>query len=864
MPQVINTNFASLNAQRNLSHSQNKLQVSLQRLSSGLRINNAKDDAAGLAISDRFTTQIRGLGQASRNANDAISLAQTAEGALLETTNVLQRIRELAVQSANSTNVSSDRISLQSEINQLLSELDRISSTTSFNGLKLLDGSFAAQTFQIGSESNQTINVTVSGATADALGINKISTSDSINGNNINGIANSTHSGFMTTAGNAFAGTAYTNVQDNDNVQTPQTITATDYYGNTTTVDIDVTHGSSINLINKLNTLTGVTAVESKTNIAILDFSSTLVENNDEVSFTIRGFGTHVISFSRDIEKYTSLEDQVAAEINTLPVTSNIVAAVKNVGEVVLTREIAPTSVGIGIEGFIVNESASVRVDSFTEGTDNAGIMQFTLAAAASAISFAIDDTDQATSASNLLSALQADANYGSSFEAELNTVGTGVIVHAIKGMAIDISAISDGDGTTSDEGFTVTAIDAGTSIDGSGAGSGAITAASAPVIIDGTDVDVTMSFEGLILTEDANDSARKMNNIDVMLETGYSITSTATGTGSILDNTAPGIAAPITRYGNADISDGNNVAAQTLTINGEVSVSIDVLAQSSADIIAAQINSISSVTSVTATARTTAIINNLSADGVVSFTMNELSVSANVKASDLSSLVTAINDQSGKSGVTAVLSQNGASIILEHSIGDDIGIANFSSTSAVDGAGGSTVTMDITGSVGGATTLQAGGINAGTRHASIVGGEIEFKSTAGYFSVSTDLTELTNGLFSGESDQLQASENKSVRSIDISTVDGAAVAIDIADGALASVNSIRANLGAVQNRFESTISNLSKSVENLSAARSRIQDTDFAAETAILTRNQILQQAGVAMLAQANSLPQLVLSLLQ
>ena len=861
MPQVINTNFASLNAQRNLGHSQNKLQVSLQRLSSGLRINNAKDDAAGLAISDRFTTQIRGLGQASRNANDAISLAQTAEGALLETTNVLQRIRELAVQSANSTNVSSDRISLQSEINQLLSELDRISSTTSFNGLKLLDGSFAAQTFQVGSESNQTINLTVSGATADSLGINKISTSNSINGNDINGMANSTHSGFMLTAGNAFAGTAYANVQDNDNVQTPQTITATDYFGNTTTVGIDITHGSTNNLINKLNTLTGVTAVESKTNTAILDFSSTLVENNDEVSFTIRGFGIHAVSFNRDTEKYTKLEDQVAAEINTLPDNSNIVAAVNNAGEVVLTREITSTSSAIGIESFIVNESASIQIDSFTEGTDNAGTMQFTMAAAASTISFVIDDTDQVTTASNLLSALQADANYGSSFEAKLNTSGNAVIIHAIKGEVIDISAITDGNGANSDEGFTIAALDAGTTI--GGAGAGAVTAASAAVTIDGTDVDVTMIFEHLTLTEDANDSARKMNNVDVMLETGYSITSTVTGTGSILDNSAPGIAAPITRYGNADIGDGNNVAEQTLTINGEVSASIDVLAQSSADIIAAQINSISSVTSVTATARTTAIIDNLSADGVVSFTMNELSVSANVEASDLSSLVTEINNQSGKSGVTAVLSRDGASINLEHSTGKDISIADFSSTSAVDGAGGATVTMDLTGSAGGATTLQAGGINAGTRHSSIVGGEIEFKSTAGYFSVSTDLTELTNGLFSGESDQLQASENKSVRSIDISTIEGATAAIDIADGALASVNSIRANLGAVQNRFESTISNLSKSVENLSAARSRIQDTDFAVETAILTRHQILQQAGVAMLAQANSLPQLVLSLL-
>ncbi|HED36001.1 MAG TPA: flagellin domain-containing protein, partial [Gammaproteobacteria bacterium] len=166
MPQIINTNIPSLNAQRNLNKSQGELTTSLERLSSGLRINSAKDDAAGLAIANRFTSQIRGLTQASRNANDGISLAQTAEGALSESTNIIQRVRELAIQSANSTNSAQDRLSLQSEVNQLVSELDRISNTTSFNGLKLLDGSFTAQSFQVGAEANQTINVNVEGATA--------------------------------------------------------------------------------------------------------------------------------------------------------------------------------------------------------------------------------------------------------------------------------------------------------------------------------------------------------------------------------------------------------------------------------------------------------------------------------------------------------------------------------------------------------------------------------------------------------------------------------------------------------------------------------------------------------------------------
>ena len=159
MASVINTNIQSLTAQRNLSTSQNSLSTSMQRLSSGLRINSAKDDAAGLAISERMTTQIRGLNQAGRNANDGISLAQTAEGALGTIGNNLQRIRELAVQSRNATNSSEDRAALQKEVAQLKSEVDRVASDTSFNGTKLLDGSFTSKAFQVGANAGETISI---------------------------------------------------------------------------------------------------------------------------------------------------------------------------------------------------------------------------------------------------------------------------------------------------------------------------------------------------------------------------------------------------------------------------------------------------------------------------------------------------------------------------------------------------------------------------------------------------------------------------------------------------------------------------------------------------------------------------------
>ena len=171
MSQVINTNILSLNAQRNLTNSAATLQTSLQRLSSGLRINSAKDDAAGLAISERFTTQIRGMNQAVRNANDGISLAQVAEGALGEVNNNLQRIRELAVQARNATNSDADREALNREVEQRIGEIQRVATQTEFNGTKLLDGGFASQVFQVGANQGQTISVdSIANSQANALG----------------------------------------------------------------------------------------------------------------------------------------------------------------------------------------------------------------------------------------------------------------------------------------------------------------------------------------------------------------------------------------------------------------------------------------------------------------------------------------------------------------------------------------------------------------------------------------------------------------------------------------------------------------------------------------------------------------------
>ena len=174
MAQVINTNSLSLITQNNINKNQSALSTSIERLSSGLRINSAKDDAAGQAIANRFTSNIKGLTQAARNANDGISLAQTAEGALGKVGDMLQRMRELAVQSANATNSKTDREALQAEVSQLISEIDRVAKTSEFNGTKLLNGTFAGAVFQVGSAAGD--NITVGGLTdATAAKLSSIS-----------------------------------------------------------------------------------------------------------------------------------------------------------------------------------------------------------------------------------------------------------------------------------------------------------------------------------------------------------------------------------------------------------------------------------------------------------------------------------------------------------------------------------------------------------------------------------------------------------------------------------------------------------------------------------------------------------------
>ncbi len=862
----INTNVASINAQRNLNSSQSGLATSLQRLSSGLRINSAKDDAAGLAISDRMTSQVKGLSQASRNANDGISLAQTAEGALGESTNILQRVRELAVQSANSTNSSSDRLSLQAEVNQLVSELDRISDTTSFNGIKLLDGSFQSQQFQVGADAGQTIQVSVTKATSNSLGIEKVSTD-----NNVLGSAVATNGNYVTTnsttlgeAANAATYAAALTATDLGTAGAQQ-ITITPPNGAAATVltlaspaDLDASVIAS-----KLDANTGVTATASNS-VTIDNPVFDGIQNGDEISFDItsgNGSTTQTIFFTYNADTY---EEDFDSNLSSAVDALNKTNANSDLSYDGTSNTISSTSgANLGIADFnkIDTSRGSISSDFL-----NGEAINFT-------IGFGTTETLGITLATNIsdvvtdLKALTGAVDNGDNTYTFTNAAGNESITFTHDTVADTLSFQTSTDGSLP-AGSTAVSI-TGLSTSAGAAATASITLASgsgstggttdvllaANTITDVTAVSVdtsTIKFGDQLVKDldtTGTQAAIKIGELDIFLDDNFTIQSDKTA-GSIFA-TAGGVDAKLTEGGLGDTSEGNNVESQKLTIAGTGSGSVNINKDDTADLIVSQINAIADVTGVNASASSTATLSNLTGDGVVSLTLNGTELSANVTKNDLTALTSSINDQASKTGVIATLNITNDEITLSNQTGENIEIQDYNSSNA-------SATIDVGGAIGVDTTL-----TGGKGDSTVVGGTIEFKSTAGSFSVNSNIEAADGGLFAASANKLNSSKLESVESLDISTVAGANAAIDIIDGALSNIDSNRADLGAIQNRFTSTISNLSVSIENISAARSRIQDTDFASETAELTRNQILQQAGTAMLAQANQLPQSVLSLL-
>jgi flagellin len=319
----INTNLSSLNAQRQLTSTSSSLSRSFERLSSGLRINGARDDAAGLSITTRFTAQIRGLNQAVRNSNDGISLAQTAEGALNETTNILQRMRELSVQAANDTNNDSDRASLQAEVAQLKSELDRIAETTNFNGNKILSGDFLARDLQVGANVGETLSVSIDGAATTDLARQVRTESTTVTGASFTGAMTITYSGDKTASVRA------TNAGDDQLSTSNKSFSAI----------------AKAAAINSLAETTGVRAIVGETKVeggaiggSVLDTSNYIEINDQKISgFTVQA---------------NDADGSLVDAINAVADETGVVASLDSDSQLVLTaadgRNIEVTVTGAG------------------------------------------------------------------------------------------------------------------------------------------------------------------------------------------------------------------------------------------------------------------------------------------------------------------------------------------------------------------------------------------------------------------------------------------------------------------------------------------------------------------------------------
>lgn len=682
MPLYINTNVSSLNAQRQLNKAGMGLDQAMERLSSGSRINSAADDAAGLAISNRQTSQIRGLDQAVRNANDGISLIQTAEGALSESTNILQRMRELSIQSANGIYSDTDRATLDAEVSQLVSELDRIAKTTSFNGQNILDGSLGDIDLQVGSQANQTIGFSISAVDAGTLGMGSLSAD--------------------------------------------------------------------------------VVSDEIAANFSTLSFS--------DQDVLINGQAIGAISTGSSVE---DLVDKINENVNGVTAATAV--------------DLTASSVGTGIVG----DTASVVTLTNNDGTTQ---------------SIQIKNTDSLQE--------YADA--------------------VNEGFGGRVSATIGDDGKLSMSAQDARALD-----------------------ITGTD---TTGTDGgarakIILTSDSGD--------DITIERGSTGNMTDLNNLGFRETDSGGVIEGVGLVAN---SNGANEAltAGELTINGVV---IDHSDSASLEKKVANINDVSDQTGVTAVAYATMTIDMTSfvASGAATtdnLEINGVAVDLNLAASaSTEDVVAAFNDWSDQTGVSARLL--GTNVVLESDQGA-INISNatadtfFGSTSGIEtvtkafiSSGGTFAESSTT-----MTTATAFTAEAGLKLTSENGNPISVELKDGSDPARLGLRE-SNTLGEG-------SFGTALSSISVDTAANAQKAISVIDNALETVNDIRSDLGAVSNRLDFTISNLSNVSENTSAARSRIMDADFAAETAALSRSQVLQQASQAMLAQANSRPQQVLSLLQ
>lgn len=827
MAQIINTNMASLNAQRNLNSSQAGTNQALQRLSSGLRINSAKDDAAGLAISTRFESQIKGLNVAIRNAGDGVSLAQTAEGALGSMTDNLQRIRELALQAANGTNSVDDRLALQAEAKLLIEEIGRVSEGANFNGVNLLDGSLTTS-FQVGANAGETISVSIAKLTADTLGVSNKSGVSSTSTSSALGVGDLVINGVTVGSTRASDDSASTNLASasaiskaaainrvsaesgvtavvQETVAAGSTMTAAASAGgsvtiNGTAINIDTTldaassRAAVVTAINAQSALTGVTAVDSGDDALGV---SLVAADGRNIELSFGGGLTADATGLSAAGTYTGGVTLVAHNgVNSVTVSGSNVA---NAGLAAGTYTAGVASV-----------SSTAQVAAANSGAGSAAVAEvFTLTVSGTAAGGTgnLAFTDGAVT----VNAAVAD---GAVTETSLAAFITAYNAEA--GRLYDVAA----GGAGGAEELVFTARTAGDTPDIAAA---AFTGAGG-VTVGGVVVDTQGADEVLAGTDNFNnldDGDLVINNVAIGAARAADDTASYTGAGSSSKEASGiSIAAAINRA-----SDSTGVTA---TVNATVT---------------------QGATAATAgTADATAVLH-----------INGVEVNLTVQDNADANRAFAVNQINAVSGQTGVIAEdNGSSVTLTAADGRNIVLAMDSETgtgaTAANFGLGNVGTADFTADV--VTADQV----ATTTYSTVTLSSAGSVDVKGGINGDAGLAGLglQQGSFGG------AVSGQFLTQVDISTQKGATDALAAIDNALGAVNAARADLGAVQNRFEATISALEVNSENLSAANSRIRDADFAAEAANLARFQVLQQAGISILAQANSSGEQVLSLLR
>ncbi|GAB1262032.1 flagellin N-terminal helical domain-containing protein [Aurantivibrio plasticivorans] len=707
MALVINTNVSSLNSQRQLLKSGNDLNQATERLASGRRINSAKDDAAGLAISNRQTSQIRGLDQAVRNANDGISLIQTAEGALEETTNILQRMRELAIQSSNGIYTDTDRATLDAEVQQLVEELDRIAEQTTFNGQNLLDGSLNNIDLQVGSQANQTISLSVQAMDAKTLGMG--STSVDLLGAEANFQAS------------AFAASLDADIRDGDVLINGQSIGTFDSgaSGDANTIN---------DLVNSINeNVNGVTA-SAITELEASQVGSGVIDNDAGEGLNVTVSGMNGATQTYQIRENTTSIEELADAINATT-GGEVNASVGDDGALVLSNN----------NGSTITVAASGGLD------------------------------------------LQASLGMAS-------TVGDGL---SQRGQIVLNS--DNGDPITIERGATGT-------------------------------------------LNDLNNLGFRESGAQGVIEGAGISTANADASWGVGDVTINGV--------QIDNQDTDSLTGKIDAINASTSESgVTANAFSSVRV---DLSGISVATAFAGTASEVKV-NGTDIDFATATTIQDVA--------DI------FNSNTNTTGVKA--SVLGNNVVLESDqgaivFGDTTGDTAITTGDGAEGfAGASFVEFMASGAeVSTAGSLATINIEAGIKLTSANGNPISVELGVNATAAEVGLLEANN--------TASGSFGAAITSVSVDTAANAQKAIGVIDNALETINSTRADLGAVNNRLDFAISNLSNVSEKTSAARSRIVDADFAMETSQLSRAQVLQQASTAMLAQSNSRPQQVLSLLQ